>query len=225
MRLTRPYLLSVLAIASLATSTLFLVGCKNSSDAAPNDVTGGILSKSRSESRIVIPAQTVIGVRLLDSIGSARDNAGREFQATLAEPIVLNGRVVVPTGASVTGRVVSARPSGHLKTPPELAVTLTALQVGGKTYDIATSQRRWTGHSHKKHDAKWIGGSAGAGALIGALVGHGKGALIGAGIGAGAGTAGAYATGKKDIYLAPETRLSFELRQPVTLIPGGGKAE
>ena len=198
---------------------------------APGD--GGTANNSNSDSpslfaRLTHSGQSValregtsIDVRLNDTIGSSRNRSGDTFQATVDQPIGANGAVVVPSGATVTGRVVSARPSGHLETPPELAVTLTSLEVRGKRYEIATSTHSWRGQSHKKHDAKWIGGLAGAGALIGALAGHGKGAAIGAGVGAGAGTAGAYATGKKDITLASETRLRFVLRRPVTVTKAG----
>lgn len=169
---------------------------------------------------LTIPDGTAIDVRLTDSIGSARSAAGQPFQATLDRPLVVSGSVVVPQGAHVTGRVLTARPSGHLRTPAELAVTLTSLEVNGQSYDIVTSRRSWRGKSHKAHDAKWIAGASGFGALIGALVGHGEGAAIGAGIGAGGGAATAYATGKKDILLPPETELRFVLRQPVTVTQG-----
>jgi hypothetical protein len=166
---------------------------------------------------VTISERTPLHVRLLDPIGSARDTSGETFRATLEEPIVVNGAVVVPRDANVAGKVLVARSSGHLQTPAELVVTLTSLEAGGRTYDIVTSDASWRSRSHKKRNAKLIGGGAGVGALIGALVGHGKGAAIGAGIGAGGGTATAYATGKKEISIPAETRLRFILRRPVTL--------
>ena len=156
-----------------------------STQAANGEAQGpaGQNAKQPANYQVTIPDGTPIAVRLTDSIGSARSAGGERFDATLDQPIVVNNSVVVPQGARVTGRVLVARPSGHLKTPAELAVTLTSLEVGGQSYEIATSQRSWRGKSHKGRNAKWIAGASGAGALIGALVGHGEGALIGAGIG------------------------------------------
>ena len=171
----------------------------------------------RAEVRVTVPAGTDIQVELADAIGSAQSANGDAFSASMAAPIDVNGKEIVPAGTNVAGRVISARPSGHLETSAELAVTLTAIEIGGQQYEIHTQDRTWVGPSHTKGNASWIGGGAGAGAVIGALVGHGKGAAIGAGVGAGGGTAAAYATGQRDVVLPPKTRLTFVLREPVTL--------
>jgi hypothetical protein len=175
-----------------------------------------------SGQQLTIPEGTRIDVRLDGSISSARNRSGDTFQATLDRPIVLgNGETIVPQETRVTGEVIAARPSGHLKTPAELSVALTALEVDGNSYPISTSSVSRRGKSHKKHDAKWIGGSAAGGALLGALIGHGKGAGIGALVGGGGGTVAAYATGKQNIVLPSETPLHFVLRQPVTISRAG----
>jgi len=166
---------------------------------------------------VTIPPGTIIDVRLDDGLSSARDHRGDSFHATLDEPILVNGMVAVPQGASVRGRVVAGEASGHLETPAELSVTLSALETGGQECEIHTSTYSRRGQSHARHDGKWIGGLAGGGALLGALIGRGKGAAIGAGVGAGGGTASAYATGKKDINLPSETHMRFVLKEPVTV--------
>ena len=79
--------------------------------------------------------------------------------------------MVVPRGANVTGRVVYAKPSGRLRGPAELTVTLTSLEVGGQTYSIVTTHKSWRGKSHKKRNLEWIGGGAGAGSLVGVAAG------------------------------------------------------
>ncbi|MEO8131445.1 MAG: hypothetical protein ABI822_30395, partial [Bryobacteraceae bacterium] len=62
-----------------------------------------------------------------------------------------------------------------------------------------------------------IGAAAAIGAAIGAIAGGGKGAAIGAGAGGAAGTGGVMATRGKDAEVPVETKLSFRLRDAITL--------
>jgi hypothetical protein len=220
----------------LASTLICLAACGNSRNNAaqssdPNETAGNgaypasgpaPIQAQPVAQQLTIPEGTQINVRLDDSISSERNRSGDTFQATLDRPIKLDdGEPVVPQGARVIGEVIAARPSGHLKTPAELSVALTAIEVDGNQYSISTSSVTRRGKSHKKHDAKWIGGSAAGGALLGALIGHGKGAAIGALIGGGGGTAAAYATGKQNVVWPSETPLHFFLRQPVTISRAG----
>ena len=59
---------------------------------------------------------------------------------------------------------------------------------------------------------------AGIGAAIGAIFGGGKGAAVGAGSGGAAGAGTVLATRGKPVVLPAETRLSFRLQDPVTII-------
>lgn len=168
-------------------------------------------------SEVELPAGTELQVRLAEAVGSARSTVGNKFQATLHAPVVLGDKVVLPKGTVLRGHVTRAVPSGRLKTPARLSITLNTLEWQGRSYPVATSTVSRSTRSHKKRNLALIGGGSGAGALIGGLAGGGKGALIGAGAGAAAGTAGAYATGKKDIFLPAETLLAFRLQAPVKI--------
>jgi hypothetical protein len=209
---------AALVMASLA----WLAGC--SSQPKPDSVAAAgpeqeksLAAKLRSaiRSEVDLPAGTELQVRLNQSIGSAASHAGDDFEATLDTPIVAGEKVVVPKGAIVHGHVTQAVPSGRLKTPARLALTLDTLVCEGDSYQINTTTVSRVANSHKKRNLALIGGGSGGGALIGALAGGGTGALIGAGVGAAAGTGGAYATGKKNIVIPAETRLSFRLEAPV----------
>ncbi len=154
------------------------------------------------------PAGKVVRVRLGQTISSASARNGEAWTGTLAAPIVVNGKTVAAKGAAVHGRVVEAKPSGRLSAPGILKLQLTSIDGRAVRSGVIVRQ----GQSHKGRNAKAIGGTAAAGAAIGALAGGGKGAAIGAGAGAAAGTAGAAATGKKDVRLPVETVVSFTLR-------------
>ncbi len=159
-----------------------------------------------------IPAGTRLTVRVGSEISSGTAKAGDRFDATLARPLVVNGKTLARTGAPVRGKVTSAKSSGRLHAPGELTLRLTSVQVNGRMVPVATSSYSAKGKGHTKSNATKIGGGAAAGALIGGLVGGGKGAGIGALAGGGAGTGLAVATGKEEAVVPAEAALTFTTR-------------
>jgi hypothetical protein len=180
------------------------------------DSKGGFFSREVVEP-IVIPSGTAVTVRLQTGVSSATNNSGDSFDAVLDAPLVINGKTVAPAGAPVSGKVVAAKSSGHLKDPGMIQLALSSITIDKKSIPVSSSSVIARGSSHTKRNAAIIGGSTGGGALIGGLLGGGKGALIGAGVGAAGGTTGAYATGKKDVGFAAERRLTFRLTQAITV--------
>jgi len=156
-----------------------------------------------------IPAGSALTVRVGTEINSGTAKVGDRFDGTLAHSLVVNGKTVAKAGAPVRGKVTSAKSSGRLHAPGELAVRLTSVQVNGKMVPISTRSYLAKGKSHTKSNATKIGGGAAAGALIGGLVGGGKGAGIGALAGGGAGTGVAAATGKEEAIIPAEAALTF----------------
>ena len=122
---------------------------------------------------------------------------------------MINEKTVARAGAPVKGKITSAKSSGRLHAPGQLAIRLTSVQVNGRMVPISTGSYFAKGKSHTKSNATKIGGGAAAGALIGGLVGGGKGAGIGALAGGGAGTGVAAATGKEEAVIPAEAALTF----------------
>jgi hypothetical protein len=186
-------------------------------DAANGSKKGVLGSLFESKREITIPEGAQFEVTLDESLASNRSHTGDSFAASLSQPVVEDGKTIIPAGAHVAGRVVDAKDSGRLHVPARLSVVLSSVEVSGKLYEIDTNTIAKTGENHNKRNLGFIGGGAAGGALIGGLAGGGKGALIGSAVGAGAGTAGAAATGKKDISLPAETHLRFHLLRSVTV--------
>jgi hypothetical protein len=166
---------------------------------------------------VTVPERTPIHVTLDQSVTSNQNHAGDHFAATVSQAVVVDGKTVIPQGAPVEGLVVDARHSGRLMGRARLMLALESVKVNGQSYNVRTESSVRIGRDHKKRNWMWIGGGAGGGAVIGALAGGGTGALIGGPIGAGAGTTVAFLTGKRDIKLGPETPVTFELAEPVTI--------
>lgn len=220
-----------------------LVGCRNSatspdSSASPNgnggsaatssdansSATGGSSGQKSPESAlanpftpkpIVVHAGNKIVITADEPVSSKTSNSGDRFDASIAEPVVVGDRVVIPKGAKATGTVIDAKSAGKFKGNAAITVTLNSVTVHGEEYRLKTTEVTESGKGRGKRTAVGAGGGAAVGAIIGALAGGGKGAAIGAGAGAGAGTAGAAFTGDKDITIEPETKLTFELQEPL----------
>jgi len=190
----------------------------NSSNAAPTPATTKS-SKPMAEAPkpIVLPAGTVLTVRLGQAVGSKISQPGQSFTATLAQAVQVEGKDAIPAGASASGTVVDAKPLGRFKGGASLQLKLVSVNVKGSDQPIETSSVVRTESGKGKRTAVLAGGGAGVGALIGGLAGGGKGAVIGALAGGGAGTGGAAFTGNKDIVLPAESALSFKLEQPLEI--------
>lgn len=165
--------------------------------------------------RVTIPSGSVVSVRLIDGIDSAKNRPGEEFAASLAAPIVVGNRVVIPNGSDARVRLVEAKSAGHMTGRSELRVELVELTANGLRYDVRSSLYEQVGASRGKRTAETVGGGAALGALIGAIAGKGKGAAIGAGVGAAAGTGVQAATKGQQVKVPPETKIDFTLKTPV----------
>jgi hypothetical protein len=76
-----------------------------------------------------LPVGTLVTVRLLGALSSARQVPGQSFAAVVDEPVVMEGRTVIPSNARVRGRVESVRVSniGRDSTGPDAGYIRLAL--------------------------------------------------------------------------------------------------
>ena len=170
-----------------------------------------------SSRSVAIPAGTRISIRTIDAIDSTEDRAGYRFEASLEEPLLIDGNVVVPKGSELYGRLDESNESGTFTGRSELKLELTGMVVNGQTVPLVTGEYEVSGPSKGESTAKRTIGGAAIGSIIGALAGGGKGAAIGAGAGAGVGAASETITRGDQVRIPSETILEFTLEQSVVV--------
>ena len=158
---------------------------------------------------VTLPAGTRLSVRTIDSIDSTKNHVGDRFQASLQEPLVVDGNIVVPKGADVYGRLDEAKTSGTFTGKSELRLALTGIVVNGQTVPLVSGEYELTGKSRGASTAKRTIGGAAVGSIIGAIAGGGKGAAIGAGVGGSAGAGSEIITKGDQVKVPSETLLDF----------------
>jgi hypothetical protein len=166
---------------------------------------------------LTLPAGSVIQIRTTEFLSSDKNQKGNTFIATLAQPVVINGWVVMRRGQTITGQVTDAVRAGRVKGVSKLQLELTQLTlVDGQLVPVQTQLLNASAGTSNGRDAAAIGLTTGTGAAIGAAAAGGPGAAIGAGAGFVASVAGVLLTRGKPTIIVPETLLTFKLEQPAS---------
>ena len=84
---------------------------------------------------ITVPKGTPITAIVDQTLRSNKTHEGDTFAASLAAPVKVNGKTVLPKGAQVTGKVVTVKKN-------ELKVQLASVTLRGRSYDLQTNTRR-----------------------------------------------------------------------------------
>jgi hypothetical protein len=92
---------------------------------------------AKTSSSVTISAGTRISVRTIDSIDSTKNHVGYLFQASLEEPLWVDGNKVVPKGADVYGRLDESKETGTFAGRSQLKLELTGIVVQGQTVPLA----------------------------------------------------------------------------------------
>ena len=159
-------------------------------------------STARKKPYYAISAGQTMRVRINQDLGSEKAYIGEHFTTTLVDPVYSkNGVLLAPQGSIVTGKVTHVQRAQKKGTPATLDVQFVSIKLpNGRTHALngsltdlsnsggtSDSEGTVTANKTSHRKAKFIGGGAAGGAIIGAIAGGGKGLAIGAGVGALAG--------------------------------------
>ena len=169
---------------------------------------------------VQVPAGTTIErPRSPRGLTSMPRKAGQSFKAIVDDPVMLNGSIVIPRGATAELQAVAVQQSGKMKGSDKISLKMNSIGFGGNVYPVATAYVETKGGGEGKKTARKVGGGAGLGAIVGGIAGGGSGAAIGAAVGGVAGAAVAASGGEEHLTLPAETRLQFQLTAAVNVRP------
>jgi hypothetical protein len=184
-------------------------------------------------SQLSIPSGTKVPLALKQSISTKNAREGDAVYAVTTFPVVINERIVIPSGTYVQGRISSVKRGGRVKGRAEVLMHFsTLIYPSGYTVVLPgavenvpgaekTSMKDEEGtvrqDSQSGEKAKTVATAAGTGAVVGGLSNGVKGGLIGAGVGGGIGTAIGLLTRGSDVRMDAGTTLEMVIQREVPL--------
>jgi hypothetical protein len=192
-----------------------------------------VATSKNTAAELTIPAGTKVPVTLKHAVSSKGTREGDGVYAETTFPVVADGRVLIPAGTFVQGRVSHIQRGGRIKGRAEVLMHFTTLiypsgytvllpgavenAPGVDKTSVKDEEGTIRSDSQKGEKAGTVATSAGTGAVVGGLSNGGKGALIGAGIGGAVGTAIALLTRGNDVKLDAGTTLEIVIQREVQL--------
>jgi hypothetical protein len=184
-----------------------------------------------AQTNMALPAGTSFKVKLENTLSTFTSKEGDAFSGRVVDAVMLDGKTVIPVGATVQGRVVKVNEPRRIAGKPTIGIFPEAVVLpNGERYMlnatlVDTSLRNGTdvntegqfkGDGHDGHDLVEMGMGTGAGMLVGGLAGGGKGLLIGGGVGATL-TVAHWLGKRRSAVLPSGTELMMELSRPMAM--------
>ena len=190
-----------------------------------------VLIAGFASAQTALPTGTAVKMKLETTLATFSSKAGDPFSARVTDPVVIDGKTVIPIGATVEGRVTKANEPRRIAGKPTIAIfpehlvlpngdrfMLNASLVDTNTRhgtDVNT-EGQFKGDGHDGKDLTEIGMGTGGGMLVGGLAGGGKGLLIGGAVGATV-TVAHWLGKHRSAMLPAGTEMVMELNRPMTM--------
>lgn len=179
---------------------------------------------------VSVPEGTPLKVNLQTTISTFSSKVGDPFQAKLIDPVMVDGKTLIPAGAMVEGRVTKLSEPRRISGKPTIGILpeqmvlpdgqrfmLNAVLVDTNIPGTDVNEEgMFKGSGHDRRDQIEVAGGTGAGMLIGGLAGGPPGLFIGGAIGAGA-TSAHWLVQHRSAVLPSGTQLMMELSRPMTM--------
>jgi hypothetical protein len=196
-----------------------------------------VLLAAFASAQTSLPTGTALKMKLETTLATFSNKAGDPFSARITEPVVVDGKTVVPIGTTVQGRVTKTSEPRRVSGKPTIALfpeslvlpngerfmlNATLVDTNARRGSDVNTEGQFKGAGHDGKDATEVGMGTGGGMLIGGLAGGGQGMLIGGAIGAGA-TVTHWLAKHRSATLPAGTVLVMELSRPMLMSPSAGQ--
>jgi hypothetical protein len=183
------------------------------------------------QNNISLPTGTSLTVKLDNNLATYSSKTGDPFSARVTEAVLLDGKTIIPIGATVQGRVTQVSEPRRIQGISTIGIFPEALVMpDGQRFVLSASltdtdldngtsvnnEGQFKGVGRSGEDLAEIGIGTGGGMLIGGLADGGKGVVIGGAIGATA-TVVHWLGKKKSASLPAGTQLVMELSRPLEM--------
>lgn len=207
-------------------------GAENTAKAVTQDADAAIVT-SVEEQPGELREGTLLRVRLSQGLSTATAEPGTDFSAALVEPVMKDGRILLPAGALLHGRVTGVHSGRRISGPALLhleakyvdlpdgtrfPVHATLIDTDQTSHAKVDREGSLVRRDHPKETLAAMGLAVGGATTAGALLGGGVGALVGAGVGAGAGTI-VWLRQDRQASLPANAELIFSLSSPMSTEP------
>src|SRR5580704_15439136 len=182
-----------------------------------------------AQTNMALPAGTAFKVKLENTLSTFSSKEGDPFSGRLTQDVTLDGKTVIPIGATVQGRVTKVNEPRRIAGKPTIGIfPETVVLPNGERYTlnavmVDTSLRNGTdvntegqfkGDGIDGKNLTEIGMGTGGGMLVGGLAGGGRGLLIGGAVGATV-TVAHWLGKRRSAALPSGTELMMELSRPL----------
>jgi hypothetical protein len=190
-----------------------------------------ITTMAAAQTSSPVPAGTALMVKLETTLATFSNKAGDPFRGTLTQAVMLEGKTVIPAGATVEGRVTKVSEPRRIAGKPTIGIMPEALilPTGERLFLDATlvdtnvgagtdvdQEGQFKGSGHDRRDQLETGGGTAGGMLIGGLIGGPPGILIGGVVGAGS-TGAHWLSKHRSAILPAGAELTLELNRPLAM--------
>lgn len=189
--------------------------------------TGSIagVAQQAAYQQAVLPADTVLRVRLNDPLGSDRSRPGDRFSATVEDPTLPDGTLirgvvtrVQPAVSGVPGKIAFDFRSLELPSGQRIPIEATPIGLDSRSVRTTPSGRMVATSHGKTNTGAYAGYGAAGGLAIGSLIGKNVvGGLLGAGAGYLLGKHHAKKDERRDVVLKDGAEMGVRLDEPITV--------